>query len=148
MYNAREVTTNFSRGGTLAKALNRNGFTFLNSSIHGFHKIIRYFSGENGAKGVVNSLAQAAIFGIAPAVFNELAFGTGDDNDEEYEAIPDYIKDNYYIIKTGDGNFVRIPKGRVFSVFGSAARRTIEMMEGEEASDSSTPISTIITFTL
>lgn len=132
MYNAREVTTNFSRGGTLAKALNRNGFTFLNSSIQGFDKFIRNFSGENGAKGVVNSLAKAVIFGIAPAVFNELAFGTGDDKDEEYEAIPDYIKDNYYIIKTGDGNFVRIPKGRVFSVFGSAARRTIEMMEGEE----------------
>ena len=134
MYNAREVTTNFSRGGTLAKALNRNGFTFLNSSIQGFDKFIRNFSGENGAKGIVNSLAKAAIFGIAPAVFNELAFGSGDDKDEEYEALPDYIKDNYYIIKTGDGNFIRIPKGRVFSVFGSAARRTIEAMEGEENS--------------
>ena len=132
MYNAREVTTNFSRGGTLAKALNRNGFTFLNSSIQGFDKFIRNFSGENGAKGIVNSLAKAAIFGIAPAVFNELAFGSGDDKDEEYEALPDYIKDNYYIIKTGDGNFIRIPKGRVLSVFGSAARRTIEAMEGEE----------------
>ena len=132
MYNAREVTTNFSRGGTLAKALNRNGFTFLNSSIQGFDKFIRNFSGENGAKGIVNSLAKAAIFGIAPAIFNELAFGSGDDKDEEYEALPDYIKDNYYLIKTGDGNFIRIPKGRVFSVFGSAARRTIEAMEGEE----------------
>ena len=132
MYNAREVTTNFSRGGTLAKALNRNGFTFLNSSIQGFDKFIRNFSGENGAKGIVNSLAKAAIFGIAPAVFNELAFGSGDDKDEEYEALPDYIKDNYYIIKVGDGNFIRIPKGRVLSVFGSAARRTIEAMEGEE----------------
>ena len=132
MYNAREVTTNFSRGGTLAKALNRNGFTFLNSSIQGFDKFVRNFSGENGAKGVVNSLAKAVIFGIAPAVFNELAFGSGDDKDEEYEALPDYIKDNYYIIKTSDGNFVRIPKGRVLSVFGSAARRTIEAMEGEE----------------
>ena len=132
MYNAREVTTNFSRGGTLAKALNRNGFTFLNSSIQGFDKFIRNFSGENGAKGIVNSLAKAAIFGIAPAVFNELAFGSGDDKDEEYEALPDYIKDNYYIIKVGNGNFIRIPKGRVLSVFGSAARRTIEAMEGEE----------------
>ena len=132
MYNAREVTTNFSRGGTLTKALNRNGFTFLNSSIQGFDKFIRNFSGENGAKGIVNSLAKAAIFGIAPAVFNELAFGSGDDKDEDYEALPDYIKDNYYIIKNSDGNFIRIPKGRVLSVFGSAARRTIEAIEGEE----------------
>ena len=132
MYNAREVTTNFSRGGTLAKALNINGFTFLNNSIQGFDKFIRNFSGENGAKGIVNSLAKAAIFGIAPAVFNELVFGSGDDKDEEYEALPDYIKDNYYIIKTGNGNFIRIPKGRVLSVFGSAARRTLELAQGEE----------------
>ena len=132
MYNAREVTTNFSRGGIITKAFNKYGMTFLNSSVQGFDKFIRNFSGENGAKGIVNSLAKAAIFGIAPAVFNELAFGSGDDKDEEYEALPDYIKDNYYIIKTGDGNFIRIPKGRVLSVFGSAARRTIEAMEGEE----------------
>ena len=132
MYNAREVTTNFSRGNPIVKAFNKYGMTFLNSSVQGFDKFIRNFSGENGAKGIVNSLAKAAIFGIAPAVFNELAFGSGDDKDEEYEALPDYIKDNYYIIKTGDGNFIRIPKGRVLSVFGSAARRTIEAMEGEE----------------
>ena len=133
MYNAREITTNFSRGGVITKALNRNGFTFLNANVQGLSKFIRNFSGENGAKGVANSLVKAVIFGVAPAVFNELAFGgLGDDKDEDYDALPDYIKDNYYLIKTGDGNFVRIPKGRMLSVFGSAARRTIELAEGEE----------------
>lgn len=132
MYNAREVTTNFSRGGVIAKAMNRNGFTFLNASIQGFDKFIRNFSGENGVRGVVSSLAKSVIFGVAPAVFNELAFGWGDDKDEDYEVLPDYIKDNYYLFKTGDGKFIRIPKGRVLSVFGSAARRTLEMAQGEE----------------
>jgi len=132
MYNAREVTTNFSRGGTITKALNRNGFTFLNSSVQGFDKFVRNFSGENGAKGVVNALLKAAMFGVVPALFNDLVFGSGDDKDEDYEALPDYIKDNYYLIKTGDNQFVRIPKGREFSVFGSAARRTLEALGGEE----------------
>ena len=132
MYNAREVTTNFSRGGVIAKALNRNGFTFLNASIQGFDKFIRNFSGENGAKGVANSLLKAAMFGVAPAVFNELVFGWGDDKDEEYEALPSYIKDNYYLIKMSNGEFIRIPKGRMLSVFGSAARRTLEMAQGDE----------------
>ena len=132
MYNAREITTNFSRGGVITKALNRNGFTFLNANVQGFDKFIRNFSGENGAKGIVNSLVKAVIFGVTPAIFNELAFGSGDDKDEDYDALPDYIKDNYYLIKTGNGKFVRIPKGRMLSVFGSAARRTIEAAEGEE----------------
>lgn len=132
MYNAREVTTNFSRGGTITKALNRNGFTFLNANVQGFDKFIRNFSGENGAKGIVNSLIKAVALGIAPAVLNELAFGLGDDKDEDYDALPDYIKDNYYLIKTSDGNFIRIPKGRMLSVFGSAGRRTLELAQGEE----------------
>ncbi len=132
MYNAREVTTNFSRGGVITKAMNRNGFTFLNANVQGLDKFIRNFSGENGAKGVANSLVKATVFGVAPAVFNELAFNNGGKKDEDYEALPDYIKDNYYVIKTGDGSFYRIPKGRALSVFGSAARRTLEYANGDE----------------
>lgn len=133
MYNAREITTNFNRGGTITKALNRNGATFLNASVQGFDKFVRNFSGENGAKGVASALLKAGLFGILPGVFNELVFGGDDDDkDKDYEALPDYIKDNYYLIKTGDGDFIRIPKGRMLSVFGSSARRTIEYLNGEE----------------
>lgn len=128
IYNAREVTTNFNRGGNIAKAMNRNGFTFLNASIQGFDKFIRNFSGENGARGIVQSLAKVAALGILPALFNHLAY----DDDEEYEELKDYIKDNYYLIKTGEGKFIRIPKGRMLSVFGSAARRALETASGEE----------------
>lgn len=133
MYNAREITTNFNRGGTITKALNRNGATFLNTSVQGFDKFVRNFSGENGAKGVASALLKAGLFGVLPGVFNELVFGGDDDDkDEDYEALPDYIKDNYYLIKTGDGDFIRIPKGRMLSVFGSASRRTIEYLNGED----------------
>ena len=132
LYNAREVTTNFGRGGVITKALNRNGFTFLNASVQGFDKLYRNFSGENGARGVAGAMSKALLLGVVPALFNEMAFGSGDDEDEEYEALPDYIKDNYYLIKTGDGEFVRIPKGRMLSIFGSAGRRTLEYLQGEE----------------
>lgn len=134
MYNAREITTNFNRGGVITKALNRNGATFLNVSVQGFDKFVRNFSGENGAKGVVGSLLKASLFGVLPAVFNEMAFGGDDDDDkdEDYEALPNYIKDNYYLIKTENGDFIRIPKGRMLSVFGSTARRTLEYMQGNE----------------
>jgi hypothetical protein len=128
LYNAREVTTNFGRGGTIAKAINRNGVAFYNVSIQGFDKLIRNFSGENGAMGIVKAFAKVTALGMLPAVFNHLIFG----DDEEYEELSDYVKDNYYLIKLGDGTFFRIPKGRMLSVFGSAARRTLEMTEGEE----------------
>ena len=132
MYNAREVTTNFSRGGVITKAMNRNGFTFLNASVQGLDKFARNLSGENGARGVASSLIKATTMGVAPAVFNELAFGSGEDKDKDYEALPDYIKDNYYVIKSGKGSFIRIPKGRALSVFGSLARRTLEYSDGDK----------------
>ncbi len=134
LYNAREVTTNFGRGGIVTKALNRNGATFLNASVQGFSKFIRNFSEaytEQGATGVAKMFAKATMLGIVPAVLNHMLFGSGDD-DEEYNAIPDYIKDNYYLIKYNDNSFIRIPKGRMLSIFGSAARRTLEYAEGEE----------------
>lgn len=132
LYNAREVTINFGRGGVISKALNRNGFTFWNASVQGFNKLYRNFSGENGAKGVVNASLKALSLGVAPALYNALMFGLGDDEDEDYKVLPDYIKDNYYLIKTDNGNFIRIPKGRMISVFGSAGRRTLELMQGEK----------------
>ena len=127
-YNAKDVTTNFGRGGVITKALNRNGATFLNASVQGFSKFVRNFSGENGAKGVVGSLAKAVTLGVVPAIFNHLAFG----DDDDYEELPNYIKDNYYLIKTDDGEFIRIPKGRMLSVFGSAGRRTLKLADGDK----------------
>lgn len=132
MYNAREVTINFNRGGVITKAMNRNGFTFLNASVQGFDKFIRNFSGQNGAIGVVGALMKATTFGVLPALFNHLVYAGGDEPDEDYEALPDYIKDNYYLIKTDNGTFIRIPKGRIPAVFGMVARRTLEYAQGEE----------------
>lgn len=135
LYNAKEVTTNFGRGGILTKALNRNGATFLNASVQGFSRFIRNFTEaytEDGANGVAKMFVKAIMLGIAPAVLNHMLFGLGDDKDDEYQALPDYIKDNYYLIKYGDGSFIRIPKGRMLSVFGSSAIRTLETIEGKE----------------
>ncbi len=135
LYNAREVTTNFGRGGVITKALNRNGFTFLNASVQGFSKLIRNFSGKNGAKGVIYVSAKLIAIGVGPSLFNALWF----DDDDDYNDLPDYIKDNYYLIKVTDeynenltgGYFVRIPKGRMISIFGSAARRALERAKGK-----------------
>ena len=130
LYNAAEITTNFKRGGDITKAINRNGANFLNASIQGLDKQFRNFSKENGAKGYVNLLVKATVMGVAPAVLNHILLK----DDDEYKKLSDYIKDEYYLFKKADGNFAKIPKGRVLSIFGSAARRTLETAEGEKDS--------------
>ena len=127
LYNAAEITTNFKRGGDIAKALNRNGVNFLNASIQGLDKQFRNFSGQNGAKGYVNLLAKATIMSIIPSVLNHMLL----DDDDDYQDLPQSTKDLYYLFKYDDGKFIRIPKGRVLSIFGAAARRTIETVQGQ-----------------
>lgn len=128
LYNAAEITTNFKRGGDITKVLNRNGVNFLNASIQGLDKQFRNFSGQNGAKGYANLLLKATLLGVAPSVLNHILL----DDDDDYEDLPESTKDLYYLFKYNDGKFIRIPKGRVLSIFGSAARRTLEALQGKE----------------
>jgi hypothetical protein len=129
MYNAAEITTNFKRGGNVTKTLNRNGFNFLNASVQGFDKQVRNFAqiGTN-RKAFVRYLAKATILGMAPALVNDFYY----DDDDEYKNLKDYVKDQYYLIKGKDGEWIRIPKGRVMSIFGAAARRTKELASGNK----------------
>ena len=128
MYNAAEITTNFKRGGDVAKAANRNGATFLNASIQGFDKQIRNFTDIQSPKQAVQMLAKVVILGLGPGLLNDIMW----DDDDEYKEMQDYQKDRYYLFKGKDGNWIRIPKGRAVSIFQSAARRAKYALKGEE----------------
>lgn len=131
MYNAQEITTNFKRGGDIAKNLDRNGFTFLNANIQGFYKQIRNFqeSKVKGLRGMVALATRMSILGLTPVLLSEIVW----DKDEEYEELSDYIKNNYYIVgKYDDGKFIKIPKGRVVSVLQKFFQNIIEGAKGEE----------------
>ena len=128
LYNAADITTNFKRGGDITKAINKYGANFLNASVQGLDKVYRNVSGKNGWKGYANLMLKATAYQITPAIINGLLLG----NDDDYEDLPDYTKDNYFLFKLGDGKFFRIPKGRVSSVIGGVARRTLETIEGKE----------------
>lgn len=53
-------------------------------------------------------------------------------DDDNYEVLPEYTKDNYFLFKMNDGKFFRIPKGRVSSVVGGIARRALESSQGKD----------------
>lgn len=136
MYNSAEITTNFKRGGTWTKAANRNGATFLNASVQGFDKFIRNFTDvidtttgkpRIDSKAAVKLMLKATLFGIAPSMINDIMNG----DDDDYEDIPEYQKDSYYLFKLDNHKWLRIPKGRMTSIFGSAARRTKNLVKGD-----------------
>lgn len=115
MLDAARVTTNFKAGGDVVKFVNRNGGTFLNASVQGAAQQVRNVveAHTKGLKGYAVLATKYAIAGIPALILNNLIW----DDDEDYNELQDYVKDNYYIIgKYGDGKFIRIPKGRTVSV--------------------------------
>lgn len=134
MLDAARVTTNFGAPGDLTNMLNRNGFTFLGASVEGFNQQVRNVreAKAEGLKGVVKLAAKYLVAGLPVLLLNHAFW----DDDEEYEELSDYVKQNYYIVgKTEDGKFVRIPKGRAVSVIQDAFNQMENLITGNDDVD-------------
>lgn len=149
LYDSAEVTTNFSRGGKMAKALNRHLIPFLNPSIQGWSKMWRGWVAPMDGKSAAEIerlskqskgrrflsnygalMFKAILCGVSVGLFNDMLYRWIDD-DEDYANLPLNIKENYYLIKVGK-KFIKIPKGRVVALYGSVCTRLSEAMNGNE----------------
>lgn len=132
MLGAADITTNFARGGSVTKALNRYLVPFLNPSIQGFDKFIRNATETRSVKAAGSLILKAALMGIAPALLNALAYR----DDDEWDDIPANTKANYYLINAGklfgNGYWIKIPKGRAIAVLSTAAVYGKEKIDGED----------------
>ena len=134
MLDAARVTTNFKAGGDITKWANRNGATFLNASIQGAMQQVRNVreAHANGLKGYANLASKFALAGVPAMILNSLLWG----DDEEYEELSDYVKQSYYIVgKYGDGNFIRIPKGRMITVVQEGLNQMKNLVTGDDEVD-------------
>lgn len=134
MLDAARVTTNFAAGGELTKLLNRNGATFLNASVQGAVQQVRNVreAKMNGLKGWVGLATKFIAAGLPAMLLNGLVW----EDDEDYADLSNYVKDNYYIVgKYGDGQFVRIPKGRTTAVIQNALEQMGNLITGDDEVD-------------
>ena len=135
MLDASRVTTNFAAGGDVTKFANAHGFTFLNASVQGFSQHVRNFREAtklDGMKGFVKTLAKYTLAGIPGIILNNMVW----DDDEEYEELADYVKENYYVVaKTDEGKFIRIPKGRTSAVMQNALEQMQHLITGDDEAD-------------
>lgn len=125
---AQDVTTNFGRGGIFAKKLNSTIMPFLNPAIQGFSKMVRAYTGKDAALSWGNLIVRSVLLGLGVTALNDLL----NSDDEDYQNLSDYVKENNYVIGFGDGNFIKIPKGRVVSVLGGAYLRSKWYAQGDD----------------
>lgn len=135
MLGAADITTNFARGGSVTKALNRYLVPFLNPSIQGFDKFIRNATDivqRRDVKAAASLILKAALINLPPLLLNGLMHG----DDDEWDDIPANTKANYYLINAGklfgNGYWIKIPKGRAIAVLSTAAVYTQEKQKGED----------------
>lgn len=128
MLGAADITTNFARGGTVTKMLNKYLVPFLNPSVQGADKFIRNITDRKGFKAWASLAIKAAALGILPELLNGLLYR----DDDEWDDIPDQTKSNYYLFKLGDGYWMKIPRGRALAVFSAGATYAQEKAKGNE----------------
>lgn len=132
MLGAADITTNFARGGSVTKALNRYLVPFLNPSIQGFDKFIRNATETRSVKAAASLILKAALINLPPLLLNGLMHG----DDDDWDDIPANTKANYYLINAGklfgNGYWIKIPKGRAIAVLSTAAVYTQEKQKGED----------------
>lgn len=132
MLGAADITTNFARGGSVTKELNRYLVPFLNPSIQGFDKFIRNATETRSVKAAASLILKAALINLPPLLLNGLIHG----DDDDWDDIPANTKANYYLINAGklfgNGYWIKIPKGRAIAVLSTAAVYTQEKQKGED----------------
>lgn len=129
MYDASEITLNFKRGGKGTKWLDRHGVTFLNSSVLGTVKQIRNVDDavRLGPRAVFSLVAKYALLGLPAQLWNHFRWK----DDKDYEELSDYVKKNYLIIhKTKDGEFVRVPYGRIQVLMNTIEKNANDNLNG------------------
>lgn len=124
---AQDVTTNFGRSGTLTKKANATFMPFLNPAVQGFSKMVRAYTGKDAARSWINLIIRSLILGVGLSALNDLL----NEDDEDYQNLSDYVKNNNYVLALGDGKFLKIPKGRENGFIGELYLRSRRYASGE-----------------
>ena len=125
---AAEITTNFSRSGTMGKWINRNLVPFWNPGVQGLSKAVRTATETKSFKRWALLALKAAALGMLPELLNGLLYR----DDDEWDTIDDQMKMEYYLFKTSDGVWIKIPKGRVLAALSAPVVGLMEAARGDE----------------
>lgn len=129
IYNADDITSNFKRSGSGATAKAANKLVmFNNAAIQGIDKLVRTLGDkapEKRRKLLLKWALHALLVGVIGYIYNKTV------DEEGYENLSSYKKNNFYNFAIGDGKFISIPKPRENALLDSLTERTMEYFVGE-----------------
>lgn len=119
---ARDITIDFSRIGKNTKTANRI-VAFFNAAVQGADKLRRVWKEDP-----VGASIRATLFVTIPTV----ALWQLNKDNPEYQELPQYVKDTYWILPSGD-HLIKIPKPFELGVlYGTSVERMLQWMDDKE----------------
>jgi hypothetical protein len=136
-FHAKNLTTNFSKGGEYKNALN-TFYLFFNASLQGSMALMNAVVNSPAARKAVAGLV---VMGFTQELVNGLL--SGDDNDDgvkDYDTIGEYDKTHNIIFPdlTGTGTYVKIPLAYGLNTFYNGGRVLGNVLRGAMFDDKGT----------
>lgn len=127
-FTARELTVNFNRRGELGPVIN-SMYLFFNASVQGSTRVAQAFV---RSKAVRYGVAGIFAAGLSLDLFNFLVAGDGDDGENKYDAIPDWIKErNVIIMDPFGGDYIMIPMAYGYNIPHLGGIKAMQMLRGK-----------------
>ena len=119
---AKNLTVNFNRKGRQTRELGAL-YAFFNAAVQGTARMAQTLTGPSGRK----IMAGGVMLGAMNAMIAIAAMGGGNGDDDEWEKIPEFVKENSFIIPIGKSDYISIPMPIGFKLFPNIGRLAAEM---------------------
>lgn len=120
LYEANDITFNFSRSGDISKTLDAF-IPYFNAAVQGIDRVSRAYK-DNPIGAVANSIVAVTIPTLLLYSLNR--------EDPNYQQLSEATKSRYYCIPKGDGTFIKIVKPRESgTAFGTLIEDALDYMK-------------------
>lgn len=114
---AQDVTTNFKRRGRIGRQIDQ-AFPYFNAAVQGLDRLVRMYR-DNPVQALTRTFMGITVPTIALYALNY--------DNPDFRKLNNYVRDNYFMIPTGDGKFIRIAKHRELGIpFSAAVERALD----------------------
>lgn len=118
---AKNLTVNFNKKGNWGTAIDTL-YMFYNASIQGSARVFQIMKTPRGKKIAGSLVAMGALQNAINRFIDE----------EEYEKIPEYVRDSNWIIMLPGGNHLKIPLPYGFNIFPALGNVTTDVIKGQK----------------
>jgi len=124
---AKNITVNFNRKGRQAREIGAL-YAFFNAALQGTARMVETLRGPTGKRIMYGGV----LLGVVNTLIGMAMMGAGDDDEaDNWEQIPDFIKERSIIIPLGREDYVTIPMPLGFHVFPNIGRIATEYALGD-----------------